>query len=100
MSEVSVTSLRPGSFGGKLNATVEVEKGDSSQLIRKGRIEIGWVLCRIRVRAVVVRCFNYQELGHLAVNCKKRSGARFYLKCGKEDHKVKECPNEEFCTSF
>ena len=45
-------------LGGVRNAVVQLADADVSRLLQLGKVRVGWVNCRIREHAEVVRCFR------------------------------------------
>ena len=45
-------------FGGVRSAVVRLADSDASRLLQLGKVRFGWVNCRIREHAEVVRCFR------------------------------------------
>lgn len=91
-----VLSLRPNRGGGK-SATVSARKDVATDLIRRGRIRIGWLNCKIQERVFIIRCFKCLEFGHKMNECKGEDRGEICWNCGKNDHKLKECRNEPYC---
>ncbi|KAH8250787.1 hypothetical protein KR026_006826, partial [Drosophila bipectinata] len=54
---IRVKSLRPGYFGTQV-AFLGVESSLASKILSKGRIRIGWTMCRVRERTAQRRCFR------------------------------------------
>lgn len=82
---------------GSQTATVAVDKRAAAELVKMGKIEIGWSRCTVRYRATVVRCFRCLEFGHRSSECSGVERRDVCLKCGIKGHKAKECVNESFC---
>ena len=66
-------------FGGVRTAVVQLADTDTSRLLQLGKVRVGWVNCRSREHAEVVRCFRCQEYGHISQFCthpsRKAAGA-------------------------
>lgn len=96
---VRVVSLRP-TKGGNQTATVKVKKDVAAELVRRGKIKIGWGYCRLRYRVNVVRCYRCLEFGHHASTCTGPDKSDICVKCGAQGHKAKDCNERKtFCTS-
>jgi len=68
---------------------------DAEAVLGKGKIKLGWSICKVKERDSQPRCYTCLEIGHIAIKCHskvERSGC--YIKCGKTGHKY---PNESVC---
>lgn len=98
---------------GKRNVILEVNPETRRDLLRVGRIRVGWVSCRIEDytsvqqcakcfgfghRAIVCRgpvcCLVCGKSGHFSSTCNEREEDRACVNCGGKDHgsRSKECP--------
>jgi hypothetical protein len=69
-------------------------------LLKKGRIKIGWMNCRIRQRLTVTRCHRCLGYGHIKANCNGKDRSMACWKCGKDGHKANRCssrPDTQGC---
>lgn len=82
---------------GQKAAIVQLGTKHALQLIKAQHIRIGWVRCRVRKRAVVVRCFKCLNFGHTARTCEGPDRSKFCYKCGGDGHVAKSCPAAERC---
>lgn len=94
LEEVEVTSLRPA-FAGTQKATVKLSQVHAHKLMRKKRILIGLVSCRLKFREDQQRCYRCWEIGHTVSKCNGPDKSRDCFKCGKEGHQKAEC-NTDF----
>ncbi|KAK9675312.1 hypothetical protein QE152_g40459 [Popillia japonica] len=81
---IRVVSIRPNQYGSQ-NATVIVGKGMAKELVRKGRIKIGWIMCHPGSR-VAGSCGSHRV--------KESTGKPFCFSCNKEGHSAEQtkCP--------
>ena len=81
------------SYRGTQEANVLLPAVLARKLLKKGKLRVSWVNCRIRLRQGTPRCYKCHETGHLARDCKSEidRSAQCY-RCGKEGHKAVECP--------
>lgn len=93
---VRIYSLREGIRGMQI-AVIGVPANATDQLLKKGKIEVGWVKCRIREKTIVQQCYKCLGYGHKAVNCKGISREGLCWNCSKTGHKSRNCQNESFC---
>lgn len=83
---------------GSLMAFLELKKMASVKLSRAGRINIGWVNCRVRMREKQNKYFQCDGYGHIAATCKADYRGKQCWKCGSKNHKAVQCANAvKFC---
>lgn len=95
-SEAKVFVNSENSRGQKI-AVVELEQHGADSLLATSKIKIGWVNCRVRIRAVVSRCFRCLGYGHLSRSCKGPDRHGRCFKCGGEGHKAAKCEAQAEC---
>lgn len=91
-----VVSTRPKQYGSQ-NATIVASKDLAKELIKKGRIKIGWTLCHIRPRVNLVRCYRCLLYGHYKSECQGEDKKDVCFKCRKSDHRAKDCSGASYC---
>lgn len=97
--QLTVASLRPNRSGNQ-TATVKMKKDAAAELVKRGRIKIGWVLCRLRFRVNIRRCYKCLDFGHRTSVCTGPDKSDTCMQCGKRGHKAKECEEKIlYCTS-
>ena len=82
ISNTNIVALRR-TYGEKQIAIVSLNAVAAAILLKKGRIRIGWVICRIRERNIPTKCYRCMQFGHMARQCDSivdRSGT--CRKCG------------------
>lgn len=95
--EGSIRNLRP-SYAGTQVAVISLPVLEARKLLEAGKIKIGWVVCRIRERTSLRKCFRCFEYGHMARACKNTEDrSECCLKCGEKGHYWKECRKEPSC---
>lgn len=99
-SEVTVRKLEP-SFGGSQRALVAVTATTAEKIMVGGRVLVGLVSCRVRLRgSPLMRCFRCHGFNHKARTCGGTDKSNMCMSCGGEDHVAKQCrapPNCELC---
>nr|XP_041632372.1 uncharacterized protein LOC121502730 [Drosophila kikkawai] len=91
---VRIRSLRPG-YGDFKTAVFSLPCSMAKEVRRRGKVRIGWTICRVREREGPPRCFRCLELGHIAIRCKSlvdKSGC--CIKCGEAGYKAVACKKE------
>lgn len=94
--DITLKSMRPA-YGGSQNATIEIENRAAINILKTGKIKIGWINCRLVERVTPHKCHKCQEYGHVARNCQGPEREERCLQCGKTGHKAKECKDKDFC---
>ncbi|XP_033222480.1 uncharacterized protein LOC117176348 [Belonocnema kinseyi] len=74
-------------FRGSLKAFAVLNETAANKLDKAGHVRIGWVNCRVRIKAQVPRCYRCHGYGHIAVICREADRGNLCCKCGHEDHK-------------
>lgn len=87
-----VSVIGPNNRGPKL-VVVEMGEGSARKLLKIGKIKIGWINCRIRLRPVVEKCYRCLGFGHIVRNCNNIERKNVCYKCGTEGHISKYCKN-------
>ncbi|XP_070144983.1 uncharacterized protein [Drosophila kikkawai] len=93
--------MRKG-FGGTQIATVNLRPEHARRLLEKGRIRIGWVVCRIREKTEPKRCYKCMGFGHTSARCRAsdataKATQESCFKCGGMGHKHNTCQNNPKC---
>jgi len=94
---VKLRSLRPPHRDTQ-TAVVGLPSKDAEAVLCKGKIRLGWSICKVKERDSQPRCYKCLEIRHIAIKCHSkvdRSGC--CIKCGKTGHKIAQCPNESVC---
>lgn len=92
----AIKSLRRA-YGGTQTATIGLSAILASRLVEAAKIRIGWVVCRIREKLSLRRCYKCLDYGHIAAKCKGTDHSDKCLKCGESGHKIVTCSKEPSC---
>ena len=85
--------FRTGKRGGEVtNWVFEVSSEVRDALIEKGKIGIGWRICRVVDYVATTRCYKCQQFGHVSKYCKATQDTCGH--CGELGHKMSESPNK------
>jgi hypothetical protein len=71
----------------------------AKKVVETGRLRVGWVSARVvLLDAKPLRCYRCQEAGHVGAKCDRGvDRSNWCHRCGKPDHKARECTNEAHC---
>ena len=78
-------------------AVITMSDKNANLLLRNNRIKIGWINCRMRLYSGIKRCYKCLTPGHTQWVCKGPDRRNQCIKCGKSDHRIKECVNKPNC---
>lgn len=84
-------------YGDTQTAVLRISSATAQNMIDVGKIRIGWVICRIRAKINLIKCFKCHDFGHLAGKCKSIDRSKLCFKCGEDDHKAKTCSSAAKC---
>ena len=65
-----VIRLTDASNRGQRLAIATAQETEAIKLLKTGKLKVGWVICRVRCRIPLVRCFRCLSYGHHARDCK------------------------------
>lgn len=93
----AVKSIRKA-YSGTLTAEVTLPASAAMKATNKGKVRVGWAVCRIREILRPTKCFRCWHYGHLANSCRSTEDrSKRCIKCGGEGHKAAECVAEPCC---
>lgn len=88
--EAAAVKLRK-SYGDTQTAVLRIPFSSAQNMIDAGKIRIGRVICRIRSKINLTKCFKCHDFGHLAGNCNSVDRSKLCFKCGEDNNKAKTC---------
>lgn len=96
LGELKITMLPPNKWKERI-ALVEMDESGALLLLGVGSIRVGWIKCRIRRRIVVQCCYKCLGYGHTRYDCKGPDRSGLCRKCGKKEHRAKDCKEIPKC---
>lgn len=95
--QCEVMSLRRA-YANTQTATVRAPVKLAKKFIDGGKIRIGWVVCRIRARKALIKCYKCLEFGHISRQCKSKiDRSKLCRRCGEDGHVARDCGKEPLC---
>lgn len=96
--EITVRTSAPNSRE-QIRAFVTLSAKSANDVLKKERVKIGWINCKMRLLKEVKKCYRCFGFGHLQWECRgpDRKGQGLCIRCGKPGHKIKECKNTPSC---
>ncbi|KAH8362456.1 hypothetical protein KR084_001948, partial [Drosophila pseudotakahashii] len=77
---VNLKSLRP-SLRDTQSATVGLPCKEAKAVLAKGKLKVGWTVCRVRESESKPRCLKCLEIGHIAARCASKVGQYWIYSC-------------------
>lgn len=73
-----------------VNAVIEVSSSTRSELLKRGRVYLGWSSCRVSDHLRITQCYKCLGFGHLSTKCQAAADV-----CGhcSGSHESRKCPN-------
>ena len=93
---IRVVRVVPG-FGGGRTAIIKVPRRLGLLLDKEGRLLVGLVRCRVRLRLRPSRCYRCHGYGHYARECRGPDRSGLCLSCGGADHRAVKCTAPPHC---
>ena len=99
LAEGAKVSLTAENSRGLRMAVVDLGSRGATQLLKAGKLRVGWVIGRVRLRVTVTRCFRCFGYGHQQSACKgpDRRGSGICIKCGEPGHVKSTCTAKAKC---
>ncbi|CAG9861798.1 unnamed protein product [Phyllotreta striolata] len=97
-TDFEISSIRTCRDGNQA-ATVKVNRQVAEDMVRRGRVEIGLIQCRVNEWVPLMRCYRCLQFGHRRDTCKGEDRTNTCFKCSKQGHVAKDCKEEEYCTT-
>lgn len=95
-SELEIRALRPA-FGNRQNVTIIMPEKEAEEIIKTGRLKVGWSSCRVAERKKDDKCYRCWETGHDKMRCKGTDRTNMCMKCTAEGHKASQCKAKAYC---
>lgn len=85
------------SYGQTRQALVQLPSHYAGTLLQEKKIRVGWVMCRVRAKVKIIKCFKCLEQGHYAKDCTGVDRSALCKRCCKTGHKSKDCDQQLNC---
>ncbi|KAF0748135.1 Uncharacterized protein FWK35_00018869 [Aphis craccivora] len=95
---IKLKNIRPA-YAGTQRATVRLRSADAITLAKKGRIRIGWINARLRLKETATRCFRCLGYGHTTHTCRGLDRAKACSLCTSESHRASSCNSPPKCAA-
>ncbi|XP_035736367.1 uncharacterized protein LOC118447926 [Vespa mandarinia] len=76
-------------------ALIKIEEEAVAQLLKAGRVLIGFISCSVMRKAEVRRCYCCLDYGHYSASYKGPGRSKVCYYCGSTGHKIKDCKISE-----
>lgn len=97
-TSIKVKNIRPA-YAGTQRSTVRLKSADAIKLVKKGRLRIGWINARVRIKPTTTRCFRCLGYGHSTRTCKGPDRAKSCSLCLGESHRASSCTSPPNCAA-
>lgn len=97
-STVTIKSIRQ-THAGTQRTTVRLKSIDTLKMANTGRIKIGWIYARVRMKVTAIRCFRCLGYGHIRHNCKGPDRTGACSTCNSKLHKASDCSSPPNCVA-
>jgi len=95
---IQVKSIRQ-SFRGVHRATVKLKSSDANALITQGRIKVGWMSARVRLKSRTIKCYRCLGYGHTRHECLGPDRSEKCVLCTGTGHKALVCTAPPICAA-
>lgn len=75
----------------QVRAFVTLSAEGAARLVETGHVTVGWIRARIRTCEDIKRCYRCLGTGHTQARCSGVDRRHMCIRCGKADHKMKNC---------
>lgn len=96
IAQTAPIKMRNG-YGSTQIATIKVPAEAANQLLKAGKMRVGWTVCPLQIPKQLLRCFKCLGFGHRGPECKGVNRSNNCWKCGGTGHKAAGCNNEPKC---
>jgi len=97
-TSIKTKSIRQ-TYAGTQRATVRLRSTDALKLVKNGRIKIGWVYAKVRLKTTATRCFKCLGYGHTKYACKGPDRTNACSLCSSVSHKASDCKSSPNCVA-
>ena len=97
-ASIKVKSILPA-YAGTQRATVKLKSAEAIKLAKMGRISIGWIKARVRLKATVTRCLRCLGYGYTTHTCKGPDRSKAYSLFSSVSHRASACSSPPNCAA-
>lgn len=96
IQESCVKNMRKA-YGDTQTAIISLPTSTANEILKVGKVKIGWTVCPIRAKVQPKSCFRCLEYGHMKHECTGIDRSKVCMKCGTEGHIAKLCIKPPNC---
>jgi len=97
-TSITVKNIRPA-YANTQRATVRLKSADAIRLAKVGRIKIGWINARVKLKVTATRCYKCLGYGHTTHSCSGPDRAKLCSLCCSENHRASACTSPPKCAA-
>lgn len=97
-TSVKIRSLRRG-LGGMKRATATLRTSDANHIVTAGKIDVGWVKAKVRLKIKATKCYRCLCFGHTKHSCRGPDRTSTCSLCAVKGHKAIDCTANPRCTA-
>lgn len=88
--KIIVRNLHAWSDGSQ-TANVLIPEPEAQKLLRKGKIQVGWLICPVQIKDKQTRCYKCHGFNNHRSECMGKDNSKCCWRCGSDTHNIREC---------